>query len=438
MPVDNDTHGAVAPDPVFTERLAAQGLVARVVPVSDGRAFAGWIQAVARGFLDGERSPEEVAAARERLGYRRKTGVFDESGPMPDVPVATFASWVDELTVPGGAVLPACAISSVTVSPTHRRRGLARAMMEHELRLAAGEGVPLAMLTVSESTLYGRYGFGPAAAAANWTIDTTRAGWTGPIPGGRVDFIPREEWRRLGAELHERIRTSSPGEIGMPGGHWDRFAGTRPDVKDAGARRAVRYADEAGEVRGLALYTVSENHDDYARSRARVSLLLAETPDAYAALWRFLLELDLIGEVTASELAVDEALLWMIADQRAATVTVRDHQYVRILDVPAALSARRYAASGRLVLDVSDPLGHAEGRWLLEVDASGRGRVSRAGATPADAVVVELGVTELSTAYLGGVSLETLALAGRVRTTDAATAARLLGWHRAPRLSFWY
>jgi len=191
-------------------------------------------------------------------------------------------------------------------------------------------------------------------------------------------------------------------------------------------------------VRGLALHTVSENHDDYARSRARVSLLLAETPDAYAALWRFLLELDLIGEVTASELAVDEALLWMIADQRAATVTVRDHQYVRILDVPAALSARRYAASGRLVLDVSDPLGHAEGRWLLEVDASGRGRVSRAGATPADAVVVELGVTELSTAYLGGVSLETLALAGRVRTTDAATAARLLGWHRAPRLSFWY
>src|SRR5690606_27077849 len=146
-----------------------------------------------------------------------------------------------------------------------------------------------------------------------------------------------------------------PGEIGMPGGHWDRFAGTRPDVKDAGARRAVRYADEAGEVRGVALYTVSENHDDYARSRARVSLLLAETPDAYAALWRFLLELVFIGEVRASELAVDEPLLWMIADQRAATVTVRDHQYVRILDVPAALSARRYAAPGRLVLDVSDP-----------------------------------------------------------------------------------
>jgi len=200
----------------------------------------------------------------------------------------------------------------------------------------------------------------------------------------------------------------------------------------------VRYADEAGEVRGVALYTVSENHDDYARSRARVSLLLAETPDAYAALWRFLLELDLIGEVTASELAVDEPPLWMIADHRASTVTVRDHQYVRILDVPAALSARRYAAPGRLVLDVSDPLGHAAGRWLLEVDEDGRGRVAAAEEAPADAAVVELGVAELSIAYLGGVSLETLALAGRVRTTDAAAAARMLGWHRAPRLSFWY
>lgn len=438
MSVDNDTHLAAAPDAEFAARLADQGLEPRVVPVSDKAAFEGWVQVVARGFLDGERSAEDVAAARERLGYRRKTGVYDLTAPLPDAPVATFASWLDGLSVPGGAVIPACAISSVTVSPTHRRRGLARAMMEGELRLAAGEGIPVAVLTVSESTLYGRYGFGPAAAAAEWSLDITRATWTGPVPGGRVDFITRDTWRVLAEELHERIRPSSPGEIGMPGGHWDRFAGTRPDAKDAGAKRAIRYADESGAVRGVALYTVVENHEDFARSTVHVQLLLAETPDAYAALWRFFVELDLVGEVKASELAVDEPLLWMISDQRAATITLRDHQYVRILDLPAALGARRYAAPGRVLLDVSDPLGYTEGRWLLEVGADGTGVVTAVDAAPADTVAVRLGITELSAAYLGGVSLETLAIAGRVQTTDAAAAARVLGWHRAPRLSFWY
>jgi hypothetical protein len=57
---------------------------------------------------------------------------------------------------------------------------------------------------------------------------------------------------------------------------------------------------------------------------------------------------------------------------------------------------------------------------------------------PEDAAVVALGVEELSAAYLGGVSLATLAAAGRVRSTDAATAARIFGWHTAPRLSIWY
>jgi hypothetical protein len=47
-------------------------------------------------------------------------------------------------------------------------------------------------------------------------------------------------------------------------------------------------------------------------------------------------------------------------------------------------------------------------------------------------------VQELSAAYLGGVSLTTLAAAGRVESTDAAVAARVFGWHVAPRLSIWY
>uniref|UniRef100_UPI000FD8DC37 GNAT family N-acetyltransferase n=1 Tax=Microbacterium sp. CPCC 204701 TaxID=2493084 RepID=UPI000FD8DC37 len=127
------------------ERLASGGLDYRRVDV-DGDAFGSWLQVVARGFQDGERSAEQVAAAQERSGYRRVTGVYDPVSPVPEAPVATIASWLGELTVPGGAAIPSCAISAVTVSPTHRRRGIARAMLEGELRAAGAAGIPMAML----------------------------------------------------------------------------------------------------------------------------------------------------------------------------------------------------------------------------------------------------------------------------------------------------
>lgn len=420
-------------------KLDAAGLELRRVSTTDD-AFAAWLQVVARGFLDGSRSSEQIEAVRERSGYRRASGVYDPAAPDPDAPVATLASWRGALSVPGGAALAACAISSVTVSPTHRRRGVARALLEGELDVAGSTGFPLAMLTVSESPLYGRYGFAPAAFSAAWRIDARRAGWTGPVPSGRVDFISRERVRERIAPLHERIRLSVPGEVDVPDGHWDSIVGTRPDVEKAEQRRAVQYTDRHGEVRGVLVYSVEENHEDFAASRAHVHYLLAETPDAYAALWRFVLSLDLVAEVTAEQLAVDEPLRWMLADQRAATVTVRDHQYVRILDVVACLSARRYGAPGVVVLDVTDPLGYTAGRWVLRVGEDGAATVAplEGSDVPAGAADLALGVQELSALFLGGVSATTLAYAGRVRSTDAEAAGRIFSWPTAPRLSIWY
>ena len=192
-------------------------------------------------------------------------------------------------------------------------------------------------------------------------------------------------------------------------------------------------------MRGVALYSVAENHDDFTKATATVTYLVAETPGAYAAVWRFLLQLPLVGELRAYLQSVDEPVRWMIDDQRAATLTVVDHQYVRIIDVPAALQARTFRAPGTLALDVSDPQGLATGRWILRVDEQGAGTVTPwEDEAPADAVAVRLGITELSAAYLGGVSLATLAAAGRVQATDASTAARIFSWHVTPRLSFWY
>ncbi|MFH8249652.1 GNAT family N-acetyltransferase [Microbacterium sp. B2969] len=425
-PVDEESRAA----------LAAQDLELRIVANDDADGVVEWLRAMERGFLASEPKEEHTRAVAERIVQRRLAGVFDASGPLPGLPIGTFASWVGELTVPGGGGIPSCAISMVTVAPTHRRRGLLRSMMAGELRVAHELGVPMAMLTVSESTIYGRFGFASAAYSARGRIDTTRVRWTGPATPGRIDFITRERFREVAPDLHDRARRAMPGEIAMPVGHWDRFAGTRPDAEHPERIRALQYTDAAGELQGVALYTVRENEADFPRSKAHLLRLVAATADAYAALWRFVLELDLIGEVEASELAVEEPVFWMIGDRRAATVTVRDHQYLRILDVPAALTARRYAASGSVVLDVTDPFGFAEGRWLLEVDADGTATVSTD--IPEGLPVVRLGVAELSAAYLGSVSLATLTAAGRVEATDVFAAARLFAWPVPARLSFWY
>lgn len=427
--------------------LAARGLDYRTVDAG-ADAFEGWIHGVSRGFQDGERTAEQVAGASGRNAGRRLTGVFDATGPMPAVAVGTVASWPSELTVPGGTVAGA-AISAVTVAQTHRRRGIARALLEGELRTAAEAGLPLAMLTVTESTLYGRYGFGAATDAAILDIDTRRVRWTGPVPAGRVDFVDRPAAQRHAVELYDRVRRLTPGEVSLPPGHADRFTGTDPDAKDGGDIRCIAYRDTAGEVRGILTYTLSPNERDIVHGTAKVTILLAETDDAYAALWRFVLELDLVTSVHAELCASDEPVLWMIGDRRAASVALFDHEYVRILDVAAALEARTYGAAGRVRLRVSDPLGIAAGEFLLEVDDAGVGTVGTVGGTDsgadaaadaADAIELELelSVVELSAMYLGGASAVALARAGRITVSDPEACARILGGATTPRLGIWY
>lgn len=415
--------------------LRTQGLEVRKADSGDRAQTDPWLDAVARGFLDSERNDTHRQGFFERTAYRRKLGVYDAAGAQPEIPIATFATWGAELTLPGG-VVPSCAISSVTVAPTHRRRGLLRSLMVGELRAAAAAGFPVAMLTASEAGIYGRFGFGPAAAAAKWRIDLRRAGWRVSEPVGRVDFISREEGRALAPDLHERVRFASPGEIDMPGGHWDRTFGTRPDAQKAEELRVAQYRSPEGAVDGLVVYRVTDT-ESFGGATVRVVMLLAATDAAYAALWRFLLSMDLVATVEASELSVDEPLWWMIADQRAAKITVGDHQYLRILDVPAALSARRYDLADTVVLEIEDDLGFAGGRFVLTTRADGTAEVAATDAA-ADAPVARMTVVELSTILLGGVSPAILAKAGRLQADDPARLTRLFATPVAPRLSFWY
>lgn len=427
-------------------RLRERGLRLGLVDTSDTAAFTAWLQADARGFYGPQTAQRELDQQLSGTAYRRTTGVWDGTAPDAATPVATVSSWPTPLTVPGGRTVPSWAISSVTVAPTHRRRGIARALLEAELRTAKSLDIPLAVLTVSEATIYGRFGFAPAARAADLTIDTRRARFTGQEASGRLHFVSLEELREQGRDVMERVRLQTPGEIELDDYLWQLLVGTAGDSKDdAKHLRAVRYDDADDTAQGFVIYRVTGGEADFSTHTVSVEYLLAATDDAYAGLWRYVLELDLVTTVTAQLRGVDEPLIWQLSDVRAVRQAPIDHLWVRILDAPAALAARMYGAPGRFSLDISDPLGLAGGRFLLEIDAHGRAGVTPltgdAADVPADAAGLALTVNELAALYLGGTSAHTLLRAGRLtELTPGAADAAAASFRSAavPRLSTWF
>ena len=211
---------------------------------------------------------------------------------------------------------------------------------------------------------------------------------------------------------------------------------------DLRSHRFARYDDADGVPQGYVSYRAVESERDFAASTITVHHLAAATDEAEAALWRFLLEMDLIGEVRAPLRSVDEPLPWQVDDQRAIrTTAVRDHLWLRVLDPVAALTARTYSGPGRVVLDVTDPAGFAAGRWLLSVHGDGRADVTAA-PDPSDAVPeVALGASVLGSLLPGGVRPSVLARAGRIgerRGGDAAALDRLVLSPVTPWLGVWF
>jgi predicted acetyltransferase len=421
-------------DETSRARLADDGLRLAVVDGTDAAAYEAWFLAETRGFHNARPSATVIADRQRTLECdRRLVGVFDGTAGIPEQPVATTICWPADLTVPGERVVPAWAVSGVTVAQTHRRRGIARALVEAELRTALALGLPVAMLTVSESTIYSRFGFSPAALARDVTVSTRRVRWTGPTPQGQVRLVTPEQLAVDGHAVVERVRLRTPGQMSYSGHLWTRQLGLATGDDNAKRLQTIRYDDADGTPQGFAVYLVTEDPSDFADHVLELQTLVAATTDAYAGLWRYLLEMDLVSTVRASLRPVDEPLRWMIDDFRAVRVNEVDHLWVRVLDVPAALAARTYGLPGRLVISVDDPLGFAAGTWALDVDATG-GAVVTATEEPAD---TSMSVNALGSLYLGGVPAATLAASGSL-TGDPQRLDRVFRAPVEPYLSIWF
>ena len=397
----------------------ADGIDVRPIAESE---FADWLRAVNTGFL---RAPaptdEEVEGRRERFVEGRYLGAFDRGRC-----VATFRSFDQELTAVGGASVPADAISGVTVTATHRRRGLLSRMMARDLAAAKDRGDVAATLIAAEYPIYGRYGFGPATWMAEWTVDVPRAGldarWAGPAGGGRIDLVEGEDIRKLGPELHERLRRGQPGAIDRDDMWWRMNTGAlRWDTSWKPPFFAV-YRSASGEVEGMAAYEVDDNWGDAKQplNTATVRWLIGVTPAAERALWEYVCSVDWVVKVKSGWRAPDDLLPHFLPDPRAARITsLADWLWLRILDVQKALEARTYEGQGALVLEVAGVDGLTGGRYRLEASPEG------ASCTPTtESAELELGLGELGALWLGDESAVRLAALGRVREERAGAARK--------------
>ena len=114
--------------------------------------------------------PRPGASRTWTTGELDRTRVAFESGRM----VGVSRTYSFELTMPGGAMLPAAAVSWVSVLPTHRRRGVLTQMMAAMHDDARERNEPAAILTASESSIYGRFGYGVAAWRLGLTAERNR------------------------------------------------------------------------------------------------------------------------------------------------------------------------------------------------------------------------------------------------------------------------
>ncbi|MGK5533679.1 GNAT family N-acetyltransferase [Streptomyces sp. URMC 129] len=381
-----------------------------------------WIRAVHTGFLKAaELTQEDLDERRARQDFQRARGVFDG-----DRCVATFRSFDQRLTVVGGGTVAANAVSAVTVTATHRRRGLLSGLMAADLAEAKERGDVVATLVAAEYRIYGRFGFGPAAAYTTWRVDGTRTGldpgWTLRESEGTLAFIDGAEVRKTGPELHERFRRTRAGAIDRDAGFWERATGeVRFDLQPWTEPFHVLYRDARGVPQGLVTFAVDGHWEaSMPGNTATVRGLIATSPAAEATLWRFLLSVDWVTAVDTGRAAPDSPLTLLLPDARSAAVREHaDFLWLRPLDVPRMLAARAFAAEGELVLGVRDPQGLAGGRFLLNASPQG---ASCAATSREPDLVLDCGT--LARLYLGETSATRLTDAGWIEERTAGAAAR--------------
>jgi predicted acetyltransferase len=384
----------------------------RPIKVEEFEQFAQTLQwAFGEEFRD-----EDIAQERRLFEPERSLGAFD-NGRL----VGSTGAFSLTLTIPGGS-LPMPGVTAVAVQPTHRRRGLLTALMRRQLDDFHDAGETIAGLWASEGAIYQRFGYGLATLVGRFDIDKDRTAFARAVQWpGVVSLIERERALQVFPEVHRQVVPRYPGMIARTPGLWEHDYADLEHWRDGASRMFFALYESQGQAEGYLAYRVkNEWPHGIPRNEVRVRELMAMTTEAYVALWRFCFDMDLAGKFEGWGRPVDEPLLHLLAHPRALRFGLGDGLWLRLVDVPGALGARRYSAEGQLTLEVRDAFCPWNDRRFVLVAGPDGARCEPARGEP-DLLV---DAADLGAVYLGGIRFGTLHRAGRVQQVTAGALAR--------------
>jgi predicted acetyltransferase len=227
----------------------------------------------------------------------------------------------------------------------------------------------------------------------------------------RVRQVEREEFGDLAPAIYAAARRQRAGQIDRDTRWWNRVLG-RDSYAPSEELPHNWFVHELPDLDGPERRDQAELTAGLPAEQAvRALVTLASASDtAYRNLWSYLSGIDGIDEVRLSHRPVDEPVRWLLGDARALVMTQQvDFLWLRLLDVPAALAARRSAIPGEVVLEVidADANGFASGRYRLS--ANGDEVECRRTSQDPD---VEVTQQAMASMYLGGFRLRQLLHAG--------------------------
>jgi predicted acetyltransferase len=401
-------------------------------PIAEGE-FDSFVTVDEHAFHGSPLSEGDRRIVLDRFEFDRTLAAFDGATPVGVTMCYSF-----QLSVPGQQVLPAAGVTFVAVLPTHRRRGVLNSLMRRQLADVRDRGEPLAILWASESVIYPRYGYGRASWYLTFTLrrgEGTLAR-SAPSDGGlRLRLAEPEAALPELAKVYDAMLSIRPGFYGRNDAWWRSVIYDPAEERDRHGGSPLRclLAEDASGPRGYALYSGVDTWADFLPENVlKVRELMALDSAASAALFTDLLSRDLTSEFRVQRRPVDDPLLYQLADPRRTRPTLTDGLWVRIVDVPRALAGRRYSCPVDAVIEVRDEiLPSNAGRWRLRAGADGTASCVPA-TEPAD---LELDVTELGAAYLGGTKLGAVAGAGLVSERRPGAVRQLsaaMSWDPAP------
>ena len=204
----------------------------------------------------------------------------------------------------------------------HRRQGLLGRLMRGHLEAIHARGAEaVAALWASEGTIYGRYGYAGGARCADLTVRSPEARLdAGRCPRPRIALADRRPTAL--AAIHDAVRPAWPGMLGRRPTEWSHRLHDLEHERAGRSRLQAALLDD-----GYAVYAVRKAQTDDGLPDSVVELreLIARTPEARAALWAFLLGLELTRRVVWEEAPVDEPIVHrlMIRARRASSCSTR-------------------------------------------------------------------------------------------------------------------